>query len=449
MLIFSMISLFKSKKDIQKEWKTKTIEFASSVNSFVERGLRNDWDNAGPEPEDNDREKLVPKLIKEIRKANQEGDLSKLREDWPLAHSPLIPELEENGQSIPVVSILDDGRIVARIGAHYNQGYVVEINDLSVKVLDGVGFFGRCPNRKYFAYALEEGVCVTKGWLGEQVSFFSYPKGTEGIPAGFKVSKLKEKPTPSQLIPFPDGTKVLFVSAEGIFVLAATETVRLLPTLESMKEHFEWLKDEYPEDELSMNLDMEHGAVSPDGKLIAIGSQDSSHLVFDDSYQLVGDVGNQSDYPHYAIFSKNGEMIAFNSCHFYNGTTVGVPTKLLPGLKTEPYEENDKTPILEDVARVYAGVYRHNEFIIGDANGYLRAFGLDGKDHWQHFIGSSVGDIDISQDESTLVCSTYAGFISILDLDTGQRKEYEIGNGEHTESRRWLFWKNEERPLVW
>lgn len=28
-------------------------------------------------------------------------------------------------------------------------------------------------------------------------------------------------------------------------------------------------------------------------------------------------------------------------------------------------------------------------------------------------------------------------------------KEYEIGTGEHTELRRWLFWKEEPQPLAW
>jgi len=444
-----MINIFKSKKSIQTEWKVKTTDYAISVNTFVEKGLTQGWENAGPEPEDNNREKLVPYLLKELRKANSDGDVANLREEWPLAHSPLVPELEKNGQSIPVICILDDGSVVARIGAPYEQGYIAEIQGLSVNIIDGFSYFGRSPHRKYFAYAKDDGISVTQGWLDDEVSFFSYPKGTEGVPSEYNVKAFSEPPTPSSLVPFPDGQKVLFVSPEGIFVLTPSESVRILPTLEGMKEHFEWLTDEHPGDDLIMSLDMEHGAVSPDGKLIAVGSQDSSHLVFDSNGIQVADIGNQSEYPHFATFSVDGEMIAFNSCHFYNGITIGVPTRLLPGLKTEAYEECADTPILDEVARVYAGVHRKGEFIIGDANGYLRAFGEDGKPHWQHFIGSSIGDIDISADGKTLVCSTYAGFISTLELDKGQSEEYEIGTGGHTEVRRWLFWKDEAKPLAW
>lgn len=440
---------FKSKEQLQAEWKTKTIEYAQAINAFVEKGLQDGWENAGPEPKDQGREELVPYLMEAIRKANEDKDLARLREDWPLAHSPLIPLLEKNGQDIPVVAILDDGRIVARIGTPYQKGYVVEINDLDVVVNDAVDFFGRSPNRKYFAYTMSEGVSITEGWLGNVVSFCPYPIGTEGVPEEFAVKPLEAPPTPTQLVPFPDGQRVLFVSAAGIYVLSPREAIRLLPTTEEMLEHFKWLQEDYPEDELNINLSMEHGAVSFDGKLIAVGSQDSTHLVFNDKYELVGDIGNQSEYPHYAIFSNDNEMILLNSCHFYNGISIGVPTRYLPDLETAPYAEDERTPILDDDARVYAGVYRKDEFIVGDASGYLRAIGKNGERHWQHHIGSSIGDIAVSADGSRLVVSTFAGFISVLELDSGNMQEYEIGTGNHTEIRRWLFWKEEKQPLAW
>jgi len=142
-------------------------------------------------------------------------------------------------------------------------------------------------------------------------------------------------------------------------------------------------------------------------------------------------------------------MIALNSCHFYNGRTLGVPLSLLPGLTTESYEVDKRLMLLEVGARVYAGVCRDGEFIIGDASGYLRAFDLSGNARWQHFIGSSIGDIDISEDGKTLVATTYAGFLSIIDMDTGQPDPFTISTGDHRERRRWLFWKKELQPLIW
>lgn len=142
-------------------------------------------------------------------------------------------------------------------------------------------------------------------------------------------------------------------------------------------------------------------------------------------------------------------MVAFNSCHMHRGGTIGVPTSLLPGLKTDQYYIDERFCLLEDQARVYAGVYRHDEFIIGDASGYLHAFDETGKSRWRHFIGSSIGDIDVSEDGKKLIVSTYAGFLCIIDMDTGQKDPFVIGNSTHQEKRRWLFWTNEENPLIW
>jgi WD40 repeat protein len=434
---------------LQQEWKAKTIEYAQAVNQFVEKGLRDGWDNAGAEPKDNGREKLVPQLLKAIRHANETKEYEKLRQEWPLAHSPLVNELEKLGKSIPKLAVLNDGSIVARVGTHYQDGYVVQIKDENVIVIDDVEFFGVSPDNLFFAYTEDNGIRITKGWQGDESAFCPYPTGLEGIPAKYKVKPFDTPPKPTELIPFPDGQRVLFVSSDGIFVLSTEKAVRLLPAQDEIIEHFNWLKDEYPEDDLAMNLDMEHGAISSDGKFISVGSQDSSHLVYNDKYELVGDIGNQCDYPHFSLFSSDCKTLALNSCHFYNGVTVGIKTELLTGISTEPYEEDERITTLESQSRVYAGTHRDNEFIVGDAYGYIRAFDNEGKHTWQHFLGSSVGSLALSPDQKILVCSTYAGFISILKLDGETRAEYEIGTGNHSEVRRWLFWNGENQPLIW
>lgn len=444
-----MLGIFKSKKQIQEEWKTKTVQYAQDVNQFVEKGLRDGWDNAGAEPKDNGREKLVPQLLKAIRHANDTKEYEKLRQDWPLAHSPLVNDLEKLGKSIPKLTILEDGSIVARVGTHYQDGYVVQIKDESPIVIDDVEFFGVSPDNTFFAYTENNGIRITNGWQGCESAFCPYPTGIEGIPSQFKVKPFDTPPKPTEIIPFPDGQRVLFISSEGIFVLTTEKAIRLLPTQEDIIEHFDWLKKDYPEDDLEINLDMEHGAISPDGKFISVGSQDSSHLVYNEEYKLVGDIGNQCDYPHFSLFSSDSKNLALNSCHFYNGITVSIDTELLTRITTEPYEEDERVKTLESESRIYAGTHRGNEFIIGDAYGYIRAFDNEGKSTWQHFLGSSIGSMALSPDQKTLVCSTYAGFISILKLDDETRAAYEIGTGNHTEARRWLFWNGENNPLIW
>jgi hypothetical protein len=359
--------------------------------------------------------------------------------------------LEANGQSLPVVLLLDDGRIIARVGAPYESGRVVVIDDRTVTPLPRtVLTVGRSPGREFFAVARKSGVTIHRGWQGRETAALDWPTGEEGVPKGFDAELIDGTPTVTDLIPFDDGERALLVSPDGIFVLRPDKAVRLLPTKAQMRDHFKWLRKEYPKDPLRYGLSMEHGAISPDGRWIAAGHQSSMHYIFEaQSFAVAGEIGHSSEYPHHAVFSADGSVVALNSCHFYNGKTLGVPTRLLPGLKTEPYKPDRRVIALEYGSRVYAAVARGDEFIVGDANGYLRAFDVKGNFRWQHFIGSTVGDIDLSRDGRRLVVTTYAGFLCILDLDTGRADPFAIGTATHRETRRWLFWKAEPNPLVW
>lgn len=436
-------------KSKQKKWQRKTLEYVSSVNLYVEEMQQEGWEYVGKHPEDTGRERLVGVVLDAVRQANTDGGLKGLRDAWPPAHLPFVNILEKNGQSIPVICLLPDNSIVLRVGAPYQSGKTMHIVGDTVTELPDVGFFGRSPNRKYFAIAQADGVQIIEGWNGPQTALCPWPSGLEGVPDSYPVKTLKLPPKPTRLIPFPDGLRVLLVSSVGTFVLSEEKVTRLLPTEEDIKRQIEWQQENDPEGDLSLGLDMEHGAISSDGKLIAVGSQDSAHLVFDQDGTLLAEVGNQSEYPHYALFSADDSMIAFNSCHFYGGMTVGVPTKLLPGLFTHPYEPDERTPLLEIGARNYAGTSRNDEFIVGDAHGYVRAFSTSGELRWELFIGSTIGDIDISADGKTLVVSTYAGFVSIIKMDAGGQASHQIGNSQHRETRRWIFWKNEPAPLIW
>jgi hypothetical protein len=430
------------------EWREKVLAHAASTNAFVARGLSIGWEAAGSQPPEPDLAHLIPNLIEALRESTRRGTFGVLRASWPPAHAPLIPWLEEHGQSIPFVRFLDDGSLVARIGAHYDVNTkTVHIRGDTVVDLPTIGPCGQSPNRKYFAFARESGVEIREGWNGQRIALCPWPLGTEDVPDGFEVSPLPKHPTPTRLVPFPDGGRVLLVSDDGIFVLAPNSARRLLPTREQLREHFLWLRENYPADPLACSVDMEHGAISNEGTLIAIGDQSSSHLVFDADLRLVLEVPPASEYPHHAIFSADDAVLALNSCHFYNGTTLGIATSALRNWQSmsgapEPFR-------LEDGARVYAAAARNDEFIVGDASGYVRAFDKAGKYRWQQFVGSSIGDIDLSADGRRLAVSTYAGFLSIFRLDAGEQHPHQIGNGNHLEERRWVFWKGEPAPLIW
>ena len=442
-----------SKEKAQQDWKRKITVFAGQINAFVERGLTHGWDKAGKEPRLGKVSRLVPHVLAAVREANAKGDFAKLRHDWPPAHAPFIDMLDENGQSIPEVCLLEDGRIIARIGAAYEAGYVIEIQGDQATRVPGVEFFGFSGDRKYFASAGQDGIRITDGWGGEAVKFFNYPSGKEGVPEAFAASvpEMNQPPAIEKIIPYDGGERVLLVTGAGIFVLTSTQAIRILPGRQDIEEHFTWMAKEYPNDEPSYSLDMGHAAISPDEKWIAIGSQDSVHIVLDARrLEPVAIANPESSYPHHAVFSPASDFVAFNSCHFYNGTTIGIDLKDIADSKGKDAQEIETHTVLEEDARVYAAVASGaDEFIIGDAYGYLRAIDRKGRFKWQHFIGSSVSAIDIAPDGKTLIASTSAGFLCIIQLHADARPDYQIGTADHHELRRWIFWKSEERPLIW
>ncbi|HBL47700.1 MAG TPA: hypothetical protein DDZ90_30370 [Planctomycetaceae bacterium] len=441
-----------SENELSLRWRQESQRYVTEVNRFIQKGLQDGWENVpeSAEPKDK-REPMATAVLDAIRRANESGNVDDLHNRFPRAHGPFIGLIEKNAQSLPVVLLLNNGQIVLRIGSPFENGRFVIIDGDKVEPLSSdIISIGRSSNHELFAFARHEGVTIQEGWGGPVRSMLKWPQGNEGVPNGFTVDPNEGPPTITKITPFDTGDKALLVSPEGVFILTKERAFRLLPTKTEMKEHFEWLKKEYPEDPPIYDLSMEHGAISPDGTLITAGHQSSMHFVFDaTTLEVVSEIGPMSEYPHFSVFSSDGKLVAFNSCHFYNGMTIGVPTRLLPGLKTEAYEPDDRFVQLEEGSRVYAAVTRDDEFIVGDASGYLRAFDVNGNFRWQHFIGSSVGDIDISRDGKQLVVTTYAGFLSIIDLDTGETDPFAIGTATHLERRRWLFWKNESKPLMW
>lgn len=423
---------------LSKRWRAAGARYVAAVNRYVAEGRARNWSGPEvPEPVDT-RAKLAARVLDYVRAANASGDVSSLHEQFPPDYAPFLDYVKANGQSLPVVMLLDDGRVLVQVGPQ-GEGYFALIDDLTVTRLpDDVLGIGRSPNRSVFAVASEAGVTTHRGWEGPAIARFSWPVGNEGYPPDFQPEELiAGTPQITRLIPFDCGTKVLLVCVEGVFVLGQQTVARLLPEPDDLGEY-------------GVDIDHGHGSLSPDGRWIACAAQMDPHFVFDaQTNKRVSEIGPLSAYPNYAIFSPDSKLLALNSCHFYGGATIGVSTDLLPGLKTQYHEMDPRLTLLQNGARVYAAVFRDDELVVGDAQGYLIAVDLNGRERWTHFIGATVGDIDVSPDGKTLAATTFAGFLSIIDMDTGAKDEFTIGTGDHRERRRWLFWKEEPTPLCW
>jgi hypothetical protein len=446
--------------ELSERWREASRSYVTLVNAYVKRGLTNGWDKAGSEPQDR-RRSMAADVLAAVRHANMNGDVAALRERFPPAWEPFTEVIAEKGQGLAPMAWIDDRRIALHVGATYENGSVVVVSEEGVIEHPDVLSFGRSPNGRFFALALEDQIQVRRGWEGPIVASFPWPTGQEGAPSGYQIEDKIDRSQITQLVAFPDGERVLLVCEAGIFVLTGEGATRLLPLHEEYHEAGEQLQREAgrrrvlggePKEQpvqLSLALAMEHGAVSPRGDLILAGCQDSTHLVFDADFKRIASVGPFSEYAHFAWFSADGAVAAFNACHFYNGASIGVQTEELRGLNTRRYDQHAKVRELQQGARVYAAVARGDEFIVGDAAGYLQAFDLAGTFRWQHFVGSTITALDLNPDGSKLAVTSYAGILCILELDAEEPDPFAIGTASHRELRRWLFWKGEEQPLKW
>ena len=432
---------------LSERWRKASLHYVTAMNAYVARGLSEGWENIGPEPEDN-RAQLAEEVLNAVRRANRTGDTASLREMFPPAWSPFLSIIEQKGQSLAPMMWVDNYRIAMHVGATYEDGPIVVVGDGIVEQSRVLGF-GRSPHATLFGLAFDDAIRVRSGWEGPTVAVLQWPSGQEGLPPGYDVKSEIDKSHITQLVVFPDGKRVLLALREGVFVVSGSGATRLLPQPADYTKHFEWLLKEYPNDPLTLTIDMEHGAVSPHGDLVLAGCQVAKHLVFDSELKPIAAIGPFSEYPHFAWFSADGKLAAFNACHFYNGASIAVPVQELGGLDTDYYENHPSVRMLQEGARVYAAVARDDEFIVGDAWGYLRAFDLQGNFRWQHFIGSTISALDLSPDKQRLAVTSFAGFLCVLELHTGERDPFVIGTATHRELQRWLFWKGEDAPLRW
>jgi hypothetical protein len=283
---------------------------------------------------------------------------------------------------------------------------------------------GKSPLGNCFAIANRKNISTWFGWQKTALYEFNYPA----------VSNL----TITRLIPFNDGSRVLLVSSEGIYLLWENGFKLIHPEEDAEDEDHEWIC-----------IDMEHAALSPDNTLICVGNQHSTHRVLNNELVQIADIGPQSEYPHFALFSKDNSQLIMNSCHLYFGMTIGVETNRINGLQIASYKKNDKCTIFDRESRVYAGVATSEYYILGDAYGYIRAFDKTGKKVWQHYLGSTVSGMAISEDETTLYVGCCSGMLHKLTCGKGVRDNHTISNADLYEEFRLILWKNEEKPLRW
>ena len=414
-------------KEWQKEWNEKGEKYAKAVNDMVAFAETHGWDAyKGEEPVD-ERAHLGEAVFELLKKANECGETEKFRADFPPSNVIFSGENEKfknklknidqicplGSENVLFIASNDDGKRL----------YLLEGDRVS-EVAKGVIAVGKSKRNEIYALLNQDEVWLIRGYDGksggELVARFSH--------------ELEIIYDEAEILPFNDGSKVLLTAHDGIFLISQSGAKLIHPIYE----------DEGDDDELE--IDMANATLSNDNELIVAGEQCGDHALMDSEGERLGGIGAQSSYPHFCLFSADDTQLITNSCHFYNGVTIGVDRALLKrGLEVEAYsydEEGEQNfTLIDDAMRVYAGVATQDFYILGDAYGYIKAVGKDGRKIWRHYLGGTIKSMALSEDGGVRFVGTYGGRLHKLRLGAGQ-DSHTIGNGNHKEEFRLIAYED-------
>ncbi len=404
---------------LSRAWIARAGHFLRDLGAY----LASPEDAAFPE---DPRAPLAQAVLAEVERANVEGRWSHLRALFPPGvHDVFEALLEPRVRELGAARWVDDVRAAVRLGPTYRPAPVALFGiDGSVEELPGVFAVARSPDRKLLAAVTREAIEVRRGWDGPVVATLPMPESV--APEG------AHRPQLIDVVLYPRGDAAMVIRSDGAHIARPDGVTRIFPSAAELEEC---------EDPTNLRFDMMHGAISPDGALLAWGCQMSQFTVADardgETVSQFGPVG--SEYPHHAAFSPDGRYALFNACHFYQGKTSMVRRDQLVGLETELYGTDSRVTIVESRSRVYASAFVGEEVLLADANGWLRGVRLGSTPSLSstHYCGGgTTAGLDVSGDEKRAVVSTYSGVVQFIDLAAGEREPFQLGTAHYRERLR-------------
>lgn len=421
------------KAEWQKEWNEKGEKYAKAVNDMVAFAEVHGWDAYEGEDAVDEREgmtQLCEAVFELLKYANERGETEKFRADFPPSNVVFDKKLRKKlrdidqicplgGENVLFIASNDDGKTL----------YLLEGDRVS-EVTKGVIAVGKSKRNEIYALLRRKEIELIKGYDGrgggELVARFSH--------------ELEIIYDEAEILPFNDGSKVLLSCHDGIFLISQSGVKLTHPIYEDGQLY------EDDEGNAALYIDMANATISNDNELIVAGEQCGDHALMDSEGERLDGIGAQSSYPHFCLFSADDTQLITNSCHFYNGVTIGVDRALLKrGLEVGFYDpdggDEKNFTLIDDAMRVYAGVATRDFYILGDAYGYIKAVGKDGRKIWRHYLGGTIKSMALSEDGSVLFVGTYDGRLHKLRLGAGQ-DSHTIGNGNHKEEFRLIAYED-------
>ena len=329
-------------------------------------------ENVGPEPAPR-RRTSVERALQAVRKANRDGDTDHLRELWPLsaaAHSATGRKRSSCRSSACSATVP-----YWPVSARPMSAAAVRLIGHEVEEHPDIGFFGRCPRRRFRD--------SSKNGRGNPRRLARACRSCAAGRPAWRASGCREAPRQAADAHRADPVSRRPAGAARVdrqrFRTHRDPCGRLLPTEAEIREFAGWSLEKYR---------LPH-ARPVDGTRRDFAFRQAHRGGFAGRHapglrrELLRRGRRRNDERVSSLRDLLRRRIDHRGQFVPLLQRSDARTELLPGLETDCYQEDARVPILEDGARVYTGISRNDEFIVGDAGGYIRAFGFDGEFRWR------------------------------------------------------------------
>ena len=315
------------KAEWQKEWNEKGEKYAKAVNDMVAFAEVHGWDAYKGEDPVDEREgttQLCEAVFALLKNANECGETAKFRADFPPSNIIFDEREDEAGNAgekdkigdklgnVDQICPLGGENVLFIVSQSEPEGWHKKLYRLEgervSEVAKGVIAVGKSKRNEIYALLRRGEIELVKGYDG---------KGGDEPIAKFS-HDVELTYDEAEILPFNDGSKVLLSCHDGIFLISQSGAKLIHPIHEDGQLY------EDDDGNAALYIDMANATLSNDNALIVAGEQCGDHALMDSEGERLGSIGAQSSYPHFCLFSADDTQLITNSCHFYNGVTIGV-----------------------------------------------------------------------------------------------------------------------------